>query len=507
MPHSPLPSFASIALICGLVSSCSYDVEAAQYEIQSSAELSSLELMPGDEVIWLDGEYSTPQDISFHGEGTAEAPITLRAETPGGVVFTGAAPLHMMGRYLVLDGFHWKGGGGASNQVELRKSGGYTPSQMAQNCVIRNCVFDDLQTEGDNKSRWLVLYGRGHLVEHCSFLRKQSTGACVLVELSYLEGDADAGHMIRNNYFYDIPSKAERMNDGDSETIRVGSSDNEGHRGGVTVQRNYFVEASGEAEIVSDKSDGNQYLQNTFRRCEGALVLRSGKGAVVAGNYFFGEGVDHTGGIRISNINHRIQNNYFSSLRGDGLRAALAIYGGNVPSGSNGGSGVYAYVENLTVESNTFYDCTYNINFETKRYKANKKHPLSGNFINNLVYSASGEPLVYGGEGDSFQPGNLDWSGNIFYGSPVGFVVDGIAEMDPVMMGQPDFSFPSREGPVADAAEPSPLGIDVDIDGRARGTLPDVGAHEVTASGMPMTYLTDADIGGEVGAPWLSSLK
>ena len=74
-----------------------------------------------------------------------------------------------------------------------------------------------------------------------------------------------------------------------------------------------MFEADGRNEIITNKSKGNRYTNNTFRRCRGSLVLRHGSDATVDGNYFLGENIDGTGGIRITDSNHEITNNYIQN--------------------------------------------------------------------------------------------------------------------------------------------------------------------------------------------------
>jgi poly(beta-D-mannuronate) lyase len=82
------------------------------------------------------------------------------------------------------------------------------------------------------------------------------------------------------------------------------------------VERNLFEECNGETEIISSKSCGNTYRYNTFRKCQGTLTLRHGNRCLVEGNFFFGEGVSSTGGIRVIGEDHRMQNNYLTGLKG-----------------------------------------------------------------------------------------------------------------------------------------------------------------------------------------------
>src|ERR1043165_3467528 len=66
-------------------------------------------VQPGDVIIWKNGTNDNQGTISFEPatSGTAALPITLRAETPGGVVFRGNSQLQLGGRYLVVSGFRF----------------------------------------------------------------------------------------------------------------------------------------------------------------------------------------------------------------------------------------------------------------------------------------------------------------------------------------------------------------------------------------------------------------
>jgi hypothetical protein len=102
------------------------------YNIDDPEDLRNVIYQPGDVIILKDGTYDTDERLRFLGSGTADNPVVFRAETPGGVTFTGGARLTIggetdsngtkiaTGEYLVVDGFHWKGGYGASNFIEFR---------------------------------------------------------------------------------------------------------------------------------------------------------------------------------------------------------------------------------------------------------------------------------------------------------------------------------------------------------------------------------------------------
>jgi poly(beta-D-mannuronate) lyase len=59
------------------------------YNIEDPEDIQDVIYQPGDIIILKNGTYSTDARKNFLGSGTAENPITFRAETPGGVIFTG----------------------------------------------------------------------------------------------------------------------------------------------------------------------------------------------------------------------------------------------------------------------------------------------------------------------------------------------------------------------------------------------------------------------------------
>jgi len=73
----------------------------AQITVSSDSQFNNLNLSAGDVVTWADGTYSN-QEIIFIASGTASNPITLKAETPGGVKFTGETQINIAGDHLIL---------------------------------------------------------------------------------------------------------------------------------------------------------------------------------------------------------------------------------------------------------------------------------------------------------------------------------------------------------------------------------------------------------------------
>ncbi len=472
---------------------------ADEHRVNSASAVQKLlgdgKVGPGDVIVWEDGEYAN-QHVKLVGvAGEEGAEITLRAETPGGVRFTGSSQMDIGESWWVIEGFYWDGGTGTSDHVEFRRSG--AQSGFPENTVIRNCAFNNLETEGDSKSRWIVMYGRNNVVENCSFLNKESTGACILVELRYQNGTT-AGHIIRNNYFYNFPSKDGRTNAGDSEAIRIGVSEFQNEDASVLVEGNYFVETDGENEIITNKSRNNRYLRNTFRRSRGSLVLRHGAGAWVEGNFFLGEGKAKTGGIRITDSDHVIINNYMEGLRnaGDIWNNGITFVAGNTASG--GTSSNYQYVENVLVAFNTIYDSDDPFFFNDDRGSRKAK----GIVANNLVSSSRGQLIG----GATSQASDLVWAGNIMGGAAVGISNSGITEAEVSMAATSGIHHPTSGSAAEDAAVGDYPEVTADVHGRPRPLAgKDVGAHESTDAPMLYVPIVDADVGTRIGACFLDA--
>ena len=77
--------------------------------------------------------------------------------------------------------------------------------------------------------------------------------------------------------------------------------------------------------------------------------MRHGHGNVIENNVFFGNGKDHTGGIRVINERQTVRNNYMSDLAGYRFGGGLVVMNG-VP---NSAINRYHQVKNAVIENNT----------------------------------------------------------------------------------------------------------------------------------------------------------
>ena len=414
------------------------------YNISGPVELEDNTYVAGDVIILANGIYDTDARINFIGNGTSDDPIIFRAESPGGVVFSGGLQMDIGGDYVVVDGFHWQGGYGASNFIQFRNGTDYANHSTIQNCAIDGLTVspDDLETGTSVKHRWVVLYGTYNTVTNCSFMNKTNAGAIILAEYQYnAEADpcAIVGHTISNNYFYNYEKIDTALtNAGDSETIRIGASDEQNVNSSVTVSNNYFVEADGENEIITNKSKNNTYANNTFRRCRGSLVLRHGSDTTVDGNYFLGEDVEGTGGIRITDSNHIITNNYIQDCITVNSQAkwnnGITFMGGGdnaaVACTSTGTTNGYQKSENITLSNNTIINTNAPLFYNTDK----GSNDPTGTVANNLIYFAAADPnlsdVISGDTPTSYADlgTTLTYTGNVYTGTVLGETNAGFSE-------------------------------------------------------------------------------
>ncbi|MGJ8678458.1 MAG: chondroitinase-B domain-containing protein [Akkermansiaceae bacterium] len=470
---------------------------AAEYTVSSIEEFNDLSLSAGDVVTWTDGTYSEEGNIDFAGTGTAGNPITLKAETIGGVTFTDSVTMTLSADYAIVEGFYWNGGDGQNNHIQFRNGSTY-----ANYSTIRNCAMNNLAPSGTDKHRWIVFYGTNNTVESCSFTNKSSPGALLLVELAYNDFNP-VQHTMRNNYFFNYENRETGTEHaGDSETIRVGTSQYQDKSASCLIEGNYFQECDGENEIITNKSANNTYLYNTFRNCFGSLVMRHGANAYVEGNYFLGENKPDSGGIRVSDSNHVIINNYFQDLNNDGniWNNAITLVGGDATSG--GTSSEYQKVDNILVAFNTIYNCD-----DPLYYNPRASHDPTGVFAYNVSYSTSTDGV--GGDISGTGQG-MTYVGNIFGGGTIGITDAGFTNANANFSQSGEIFTPSNSGVAANAAGSAYSNIvGFDIQGRTRqANSMDAGAHEVSGATGAVTHaahLTDAEVGIVVGAPFVNA--
>lgn len=306
---------------------------------------------PGSEIILKDGVWKDIR-IQFYGHGTADNPITLRAETPGGVTIEGESNLTFGGEYLIVSGLHFKNGyTPTKNLVQFKISN----DTLANHCTLTDCVIEDFnQMRRDRKDHWVEFWGRHNEMSHCYIAGKSNEGPTVRVDI-HGNQNINNYHQIIHNHFGPRPRKGGPK----AETIQLGDSYSSMSPSYTTIADNLFERCNGEVEIISSKTNYNTFRNNVFYKSEGSLVTRHGNYCTIDGNYFIGDGNENVGGIRLINTGHWVTNNYFYNLKGKIFRSPLAVMNGIPKSPQNR----YNQVTDVVVAHNTWVNCISPLQF------------------------------------------------------------------------------------------------------------------------------------------------
>lgn len=417
------------------------------------------QVSPGDEIVLKDGIWENIE-LDFEAEGTEPQPITLRPQTPGKAVITGASQLRIGGRYLVVDGLNFTRAYHHDHLIQFR----HDSKRLAYDCRLTNCTIIDCNgTDAADESRWISVYGERNRIDHCWIEGKTNKGTTLVVWVT----NKPNHNRIDHNYF----GPRERLGKNGGETIRVGDSNTSLESSHTIVEENLFDRCNGENEIISNKSCENVYRSNTFLRCSGTLTLRHGNDCLVEGNYFLGDRARGSGGVRIIGENHRVVSNYFQNLEGDDLRAALVIMNGIENSPADG----YVPVKNAVVAFNTFVNCKETFVIGATEEDEVSVPPADCVIANNLIVSRRPAIIV------QTPPNSTKWVGNLLYQSgDADVVVEGVKQVHSSLL-QPagELWRPMQQSPAIDTAEGEFDWVRLDIDGQERGAAKDVGCDEV----------------------------
>ncbi len=328
---------------------------------------------PGDQIILGNGTWENAELLA-NAKGTQDNPIRVIVEDKGKVILTGFSNLRISGEYIEVSGLVFKNGYTPTSEVISfkEKMGVY-----ASHCRLTECVIDNFNNpERFANETWVALYGKNNRVDHCVLTGKRTSGVTLTVRLID-EASQENNHQIDHNYF----GYHQSLGSNGGETMRLGTSQYSLTTSGTIVEANYFDRCDGEQEIVSNKSCGNTFRNNTFFECRGTFTYRHGHDNLAEGNFFFGNGKDNTGGIRIINERNKAINNYFYGLTGYRFRGALVIMNG-VP---NSPINRYNQVVEGVFSNNTFVNCDY-IQLCAGSDAERSLPPVKSKIENNIFY-------------------------------------------------------------------------------------------------------------------------
>jgi len=285
---------ACIALVCP-------SAFAAEIPVANSAGLNAAiaAAKPGDTLVLADGVWRDTI-LLLNKAGTAQAPITIRARTPGAVVFTGSSRLQFDAPYVIVDGLCFKGGALTQQDKQVVRFN-------SNHCRMTNSAIIDYNPPSfKTKYYWVFFAGKDNRLDHC-FL----TGKNHLEPLIGNNLIQSLHNTVDYCYIKDIPY---HVGNG-REIFRIWGYGKIGEKGEdgafFTIAHNLLVHADGEgSEIISLKSNRNRVIGNTIRGSRGGITLRNGNYNTIDGNFVFADGISKAYGIRVTGEFHTITNNY-----------------------------------------------------------------------------------------------------------------------------------------------------------------------------------------------------
>lgn len=332
-------------------------------------------IAPGDTIVLANGVWRDVE-LAFRGNGRADKPITLTAQTPGRVVFSGKSSLKLSGSHLVVSNLVFRDGSAPGGElISFRRAAG----DHADDTRVTGIVIDGFNKPNrEEADHWVAMYGQRNRFDHGHIVGKTNAGATLVVVRDPVDG-LNNHHRIDHNFFGPRPDLG--VNGG--ETIRVGTSHQADSDSHTSVDHNWFEHCDGEVEIVSNKSGANVIRGNVFFESQGSLVLRHGDGNLVEGNVFLGNGKPRTGGIRVINRRQTVRDNYMENLAGDGFYSALSIMYGVPSSPANR----YVQVDGAVIEHNTIVNArsiVFGLGLDKERTAAPINSRVRANIILNL---------------------------------------------------------------------------------------------------------------------------
>jgi poly(beta-D-mannuronate) lyase len=426
----------------------------------STLQLKINEAAPGDTITLKDGSYSTSKALMVSRRATAEQPITITAETVGGVEITGTHGFNVVqpAAHIVIQGFTFRHASG-KNAI----AAGTSHVRFTRNTF--HCAGD---------GPYLAVLGDDAQVDYNEFRDKKTVGN--MLSVSGTGSQVARRLWVHHNYFHDFSNAGANG----AETLRFGLSQLSLSTGAGLVEHNLFTRCNGENELISNKSSGNTYRYNTIIDSPNAqLTLRHGNDCLVYGNY-----LRNTEGLRIFGDRHHVFSNYFEK---NYIGINLGNGGAEVADGAPLTS--HDRPDDCVISFNTLVD--NRTNYQMSRRTPTALGATNTVFANNIMQGGIAAKI----EGPN--PGAI-WSGNIVWTitSPGDLPAEGFTTENPLLTASEGGLFRLQEGsPAIDSAVGDYPAVTFDLQGQPREGKKDRGADEFSNAPIVGRVLSPDDVG------------
>lgn len=440
------------------------------YTVSSLTEFNTAltNVVSGDTIEWLDGSYTNVfMDITVAG-------ITVKAETPGGVIFNGSSrvEIDVDADNVTFTGFQYIGGDIGTNHV-ARIYGS-------------NVLFENVNISEYISYKYLIVQDESQYttIKKCNFEHRVNNPDQNI--LSILVSSTQPGyHKIQYSSFKNFDGE-EPIGDAGVEPIRIGVSSTADYASKSIVEYCYFTDCDGDGEIISHKAKECIYRYNTFEgNPNSELVLRHGDNGIVYGNFFY----NNMGGVRIQEASgHVIFNNYFNNLSSrsvylrdddsDPLENILVAYNTfvNTESVLLSGGGDTQEPTNVTLANNIFSNINNGIDL---------LDDATGNevFLNNIVNGSLG--ITAPNSGISVENPEISLNSEGFYS-----IASSSSAINSGQTGYP--TLPN----FTELTYDSNILLDVLLTTRpATETLKDIGCQEFSSESIVQPHVTEENTG------------
>ena len=421
-------------------------------------------LKPGDELVVKNGVYTGWATTLVEGKGTAEKPVVIRPETPGGVVFRGRTHIRLTGRHIVFKGFRFDHAGPAHVLYLIN----------GEHIRVTQCQFTSCGDSGRTFSHIVRITRNCHRsrIDHCYFTASKSISVGLrLFGTEDLARDNRIDHNIFRDIFKYWGNGQENIQLGGPSKCTAAEA-----TARTLVEYCLFDNAWGDSETISNKSSSNTIRYNVAANCLfSAFTIRSGNDVRFEGNVMVNSG----GGVRVFGERHVIVNNLFLNLLDAGV---------TLQTGTN-----YVRLANVEtgtlIANNTFIDCpiaAIGAERESPAYPVSVKGVT---VLSNLMTSSQGQLIDLLAAKDVAIRGNLMW---LTGSAKTGQRGSDVLLADPHLEGTGVAIQPAKNSPAIDAAKPLEQ-VALDRWGRRRpaGRAPDIGADEIGTGQRPFDMLPE----------------
>lgn len=454
--------------------------------------------IPGDVIIIKDGSYDA-NGMTLNVKGTKASPITIKAESIGGVTFENDTKFILRTcEYLIVEGIVFTNNGTAiklegSNNIRITRNTFRLNEDGSTKWVFIGGVWDEPNSSLSHHNR----------IDHNLFENKKEAGHYITIDGSggVTQSQFD---LIDHNYFRNNTPRFKN----EKESIRVGWSEMSKSSGFTIIEFNFFEQCNGDPEIISIKSNDNIVRHNTFTKSEGTVSLRHGNRNRVEGNYFFGGGTSCStddlgthcsGGVRIYGEDHVIINNYFEGLKGERWDAPITLTQGDAESG-NGSLSKHFRIERAVIAYNTLINNDFGIEIGYDNNGKYSKPPRDVVIAYNIVQANQNNLIRYYN-----QPSNMTWKNNVMHTTgSAKLTSDGSTfSNNEIILEDPKLEFDdiTKTWKATDATrkfetDNSLAGkIEFDIHGDSRGTNSTIGADDFNTASVRFVPLAANDVG------------